>query len=287
MDQVTYRDGTWTEPASGRTLFYRMWRPTAPKLLLVILHGFAEHGGRYRALAEQLAARGLCVAIPDLWGHGRSRGPRGDLGELADTVRNVEDLTQRIFLEGLGTSQYAVFGHSFGGMLAIAWALQSPGAFDRLVVQSPLIDVAFPVPGWKTSLASWLAFWWPGFQFTLDLNAAWLCHDDEEVRAYTTDSLVHNAMSAGTYRSITRWQQQIRTRPADVQASTLLLCGSDDRVVSVAAALRWFEGLTAPKRSMVFPGCFHELHHEPVCADVAALAVGWVLTPEVPGQGAG
>jgi alpha-beta hydrolase superfamily lysophospholipase len=208
---------------------------------------------------------------------------RGHLGDLTDAIRDIEGLTRHVFLPRAGTQRYAVFGHSFGGMLAIAWALQSPDAFDRLIVQSPLIDVAFPVPRWKTTLARWLASWCPQFQFYLDLNAEWLCRDAEEVRAYRDDPLVHNAMSAGTYQSIKHWQRQIQTRPAEIRARVLLLCGSDDRVVSVAAATEWFQGLTAAKRSVVFAGCLHELHHEPVRSEAAQLVSEWVLG--VPGRG--
>ena len=280
MAGVSYAEGSWLEPASRRRLAYRLWRPATPRALLIIVHGFAEHGGRYAALAEALAARGFCVGVPDLWGHGRSGSMRGALGELADCVRDVEGMMHAVFLPQSGFERYAVFGHSFGGLLAIVWALCSPGAFRRLAVLSPLLDTAFPLPRWKTRLAWWLASWWPACRFHLNLDAAALSHDPAVVQAYRHDPLVHNAMSAGTYRSLTQWQRQVLARPADVRASALLLCGAEDRVVSVAAATRWFGGLTGEKRCVVFPGCFHELHHEPVRDEVVRLIAEWVQAGE-------
>ena len=80
---VSYAKGAWTEPASNKSLGYRVWRAQHPQALVVILHGFGEHSGRYASLAASLAEQGLSVAAPDLWGHGRSVGRRGDLADLA------------------------------------------------------------------------------------------------------------------------------------------------------------------------------------------------------------
>jgi alpha-beta hydrolase superfamily lysophospholipase len=271
-------EGEWVEPASHRRLAYRLWRPVAPRALLVIVHGFAEHGGRYAVLAQMLADHGICVGVPDLWGHGRSGGSRGGLGELADCIRDLDGLTRSVFLPHAGRERYAVLGHSFGGLAAVVWALRAPATFRRLIVQSPLIDVASPLPPWKTTFAWSLAGWWPACPFHLDLDVSALSHDPEVVEAYRRDPLVHNAMSAGTYRSLKRWQREVMARPADVHAAVLLLCGAEDRVVSIEAARRWFDGLTGEKRSVVFPGGFHELHHEPVRDEVARLIAEWVLS---------
>ncbi|OGX29056.1 MAG: hypothetical protein A3B78_03410 [Omnitrophica WOR_2 bacterium RIFCSPHIGHO2_02_FULL_67_20] len=277
MAEVSCAEGVWVEPASRRRLAYRWWRPANPRELLVIVHGFAEHGGRYAAVAEALAARGVCVGAPDLWGHGRSGGARGVLGELADCVRDLEGMTNAVFLPRAGLARYAVFGHSFGALAAIVWALRSPQAFHRFVAQSPLIDVAFPLPYWKTALARSLAGWWPSCRFHLGLDAQALSRDPAVVQAYRRDPLVHHAMSAGTYRSLKRWQREVERRPAEVRASVLLLCGAEDRIVSIEAARRWFGGVTAEKRCEVFPGCFHELHHEPVRDEVVRLIADWVF----------
>ncbi|MEK7746580.1 MAG: polyprenyl synthetase family protein [Elusimicrobiota bacterium] len=47
--------------------------------------------------------------------------------------------------------------------------------------------------------------------------------------------------------------------------------------VSVEAARRWFERLRCVKRSVLFPGCYHELHHEPVRDEVLQLVHDWTL----------
>ena len=277
-------EGQWVEPASGRRLAYRLWQPPQPQVLVVVVHGFAEHGGRYAAMAEALAARGIAVGVQDLWGHGRSGGSRGELGRLEDCARDLQGMTEAVLLPRSGAGRYAVFGHSFGGMAAIVWALQAPGAFQRMVLQSPLIDTGFQPPRWKTWLAGWLAGWWPRFQFYLDLDARALSHDPAVVRAYREDPLVHNAMSAGTYQSIKAWQRRILARPGDVRPAVLLLYGTGDRVVSIETAKQWYEGVVSEKRSVIFPDYFHELHHEAVRDDIIRLVADWVAADRPPGH---
>ena len=60
-------------------LFMRRWTPESQKTVaeLVIIHGYAEHGGRYREFAHAMAAQGIQVLAVDLRGHGHSDGIRG------------------------------------------------------------------------------------------------------------------------------------------------------------------------------------------------------------------
>src|SRR5918912_1459829 len=47
-----------------------------PARLVVLVHGYGEHIGRYAHVAEALVARGSAVVGPDHIGHGRSAGER-------------------------------------------------------------------------------------------------------------------------------------------------------------------------------------------------------------------
>ena len=47
-------------------LVWNSWTPAAPKAVMVIIHGLAEHGGRYRDTAEFFSGKGLAVYTCDL-----------------------------------------------------------------------------------------------------------------------------------------------------------------------------------------------------------------------------
>ena len=269
-------EGVWRAPSSTRRLFYRWWKPATSRTALVILHGFAEHSGRYHAMANALGAHGISVLAPDLWGHGRSDGPRGHCPDLAQLADDLDAFVSDVALAPGDQTRYALFGHSFGGLVAIGMALRQPQALRRLVVQSPLLDVGFPVPWWTRTLGNILAAVWPTVSLPMHLDANALSHDRAIVDAYRTDPLIFGTMSAGTYRAMRRAQREALANVRDITQPTLVLCGAADRIISVAAAQHWCEQLRCEKRSVIFPECAHELHHESVKDEVFRVIREWV-----------
>lgn len=90
---------------------------------VVLVHGWGLHGGVWRDLAARLA-RSFRVLIPDLPGHGRSRGAHtsASLTGLAD------DLSRRL------TEPAIWIGWSLGAFVALAAARNRPQAVSRLAL---------------------------------------------------------------------------------------------------------------------------------------------------------
>lgn len=274
---VAVTEHLWTAPGGGdRRYHYRTWRPEQSRGLLVILHGFGEHGGRYAPVAERLAAGGWTIVVPDLWAHGSSGGLRGDLADLDAVIHELRTLVEDVCLPASGHRAYAIYAHSFGGLLAIRWAVEDPGALARLVIQSPLIETAFHIPTWKISAAEMLAKLLPRFSFSMNIDVRALCRDAEVVRRYQADPAVHNRMSARTYVSTVRTRDAILRDAARLQVPVLLLLGSDDQVISTQAAEAWLAHVACDKRTRVFPGAYHELHFEPMKDDVLEAVARWL-----------
>jgi len=65
---------------SGRnnfSLYRQAWLPdAAPKAILLVVHGIAEHSGRYTNLVNYFVPKGYAVYSFDLRGHGKSDGKR-------------------------------------------------------------------------------------------------------------------------------------------------------------------------------------------------------------------
>ena len=76
---MEHHDGTFTA-TGGLMLYEQYWVPDAPpRAAFVLVHGYGEHGGRYRHLVSHLLDRDYTVHMFDLRGHGRSPGPRGHI----------------------------------------------------------------------------------------------------------------------------------------------------------------------------------------------------------------
>ncbi|MFI0485946.1 alpha/beta fold hydrolase [Actinomadura sp. 9N215] len=100
---------------------------------VVLLHGVAGHGARWRRMAERYLADRRVLA-PDLRGHGRSQH------EPPWTVeQHIADVLATLDLDGIERAD--VVGHSYGGMIALHLARAAPRRVRRLVLLDPAIGV--------------------------------------------------------------------------------------------------------------------------------------------------
>nr|WP_246490895.1 pimeloyl-ACP methyl ester esterase BioH [Chitinivorax tropicus] len=89
---------------------------------LVMLHGWAMHGGIWHGIAERLAEH-FCVHLVDLPGHGHS---------VAVEPFGLKAIADRIAAEFPWPVH--VLGWSLGGAVALRWALDQPHAINKLVL---------------------------------------------------------------------------------------------------------------------------------------------------------
>jgi len=94
---------------------------------LLLLHGFLGTGACWLPLMEKLRSHYRCISL-DLLGFGNSGKPmiRYDIAQEVAFVRQV--------VEALNLGTCYIMGHSFGGWVAAAYALQYPDAVSGLVL---------------------------------------------------------------------------------------------------------------------------------------------------------
>jgi 3-oxoadipate enol-lactonase len=114
-----------TSTLASSELLYFTERGSGPHLLLV--HGLMVTGEMFDPVIEHFAARHH-VIVPDLRGHGRSRG----LPLPYTAAQLASDLSR--LLDHLGIGSTTVLGYSHGGAIAQQLVLDYPGRCDRLVL---------------------------------------------------------------------------------------------------------------------------------------------------------
>ena len=251
---------TRTTP-DGTDLFTRVTAPDAtPRATVVLVHGIAEHGGRYDHVAEQFATAGIAVRRTDLRGFGRSSGTRAFVDRFDDYVADLAaDLTEARDA-GLPV---VLYGHSMGGLVALRYALSDHPTPDLVVLTAPAIGA--DVPAVKRGVAHVLSRIAPRFSLPNDLDGSHLA--DPLAHPRTTTRLGSEFMKA--MKETTGW---VRSGEVTPSMPTLVLHGAADPLVPppVTAPLGELDGV----ERILMPGLRHEVHNEgPEAVDIA---IRWI-----------
>jgi 2-succinyl-6-hydroxy-2,4-cyclohexadiene-1-carboxylate synthase len=121
---------------------------TLPPLLL--LHGWMGSCIDYAEIIESLRSRFYCIAI-DLPGHGQTEVIGGDLDySFINTAIGIIQL-----LDSLGIEKCSIAGYSFGGRLALYLALEFPGRFDNVMLESASVGLATEIDRQTRIIQDW------------------------------------------------------------------------------------------------------------------------------------
>ena len=146
----------------GSTLTAAVARPpkaSAPRPVLVVLHGTHGYAQEYLTLARELAADAGTVVVAACWFAGR-RGagvqsitpiecpgapPMADSANTPEALAAVEALVDAVrTLPGVRSSQVALLGHSRGGVAALYYALERGSDENSGIRALVLNSTAYP-----------------------------------------------------------------------------------------------------------------------------------------------
>jgi len=266
----------------GIELYWRSWQADSPTGVIVLVHGLADHSGRFEEIGQFLASGGWTVYACDLRGHGLSSdGHQAGRVHVDHFSDYANDLSAMISLAKQHHPDLPVIilGHSMGGLISLTYALNHPQELDGVVLSSPALGAhadAQP-PAVLNLLVRMLVHIKPRLLFPSDLNTGSISRDADVVRAYIDDPLVSEKVSARWYVEITKAIDDIQGRAAELKIPTLLMQSGDDRLVDPQAASNWAK--EAPKdllKLVVWDGFFHEMFNEPEKEKVYACVLEWL-----------
>ncbi|MFJ5380237.1 lysophospholipase [Cupriavidus sp. CER94] len=264
----------------GTELLLRTWLPDPqqfpePLGTVLLVHGLAEHSGRYPHVAAALCALGLRVRAYDHRGHGASGGPRmvvphpdsylDDLAEIHDAaVRQWHELP-------------IVLGHSMGGLVAARFATARVRPIRALILSSPAL--ALKLSNTMLTLHRVLLALVPHMRVPNPIDAHLLSHDPEVARAYRTDPLVQGSIRASVLESFLRGMAQAQADAPRLEVPMLMLVGGADRIVDPQGSRTFFGHAPEGLREMAwFETGFHEIFNEaePLRGAVFAALTDWL-----------
>lgn len=292
----------------GSTTFVRRWLPDGEvRAVLQIVHGMAEHGGRYERLAQNLTAAGFAVYAQDLPGHGRSVRNADELGHVADrdgwlltlsAINRVRELIQH----QLHDPAIFMLGHSMGSFLLQDYLVDHGHNLAGAVLSATTGDLG-PTRVIGLGLLQLEAFWY-GRQHRSalaelmsfkDFNrrfkpnrtpSDWLSRDEAEVDLYVADPLCGFRCSCGLWMDLltagANLSDPARLRRIAPGLPTLLIAGSADPVCRGEAGPRqlarsYREAGLRDVDVRIYEGARHELLNETCRDQVTSDLLEWLL----------
>ncbi len=258
----------------GTELLVRRWRPAGePWASVLIVHGLAEHSGRYEHVGRQMAEAGLAVEAYDQRGFGGSAGRRAYVDRWS---RNHDDLEDRLTAvrASAGGRPVVVFGHSVGGLIALGYAVAEPPRPlpDGLVLSAPALEST--IPAWKQALARLLGSVAPTRELRNELAGPLLSRDPAVGERYVADAANYHATTFHYGAEAIAEQARVRAALGRLTVPTLVHHGEEDRLVPTASSVPLAAVPAVTRRT--WPGLRHEIHNEPEGPVVIAAVIDWL-----------
>jgi alpha-beta hydrolase superfamily lysophospholipase len=259
-----------------KALQYQAWVPEQIKAVIVLVHGLADHSGRYKNLVDCLVPKGYAIWTYDQMGHGKSPGSRcyvnrfdelgHDLGQFIDLVKqNNPDVP--LFL----------VGHSMGALVCAAFAADHPQSVDGLALSGLVLKSGQSIPRLTLKLAGLLSTLtpWLGVQH-LDCSA--ISRDASVVEAYVKDPLVYTGkIPARMGVELLTAMGAVQSRLKDIILPVLLLHGAADRLAEPSSSQCMYDNVSSNDKELhLFPGCYHEVFNEPCHEFVIGVLSRWL-----------
>lgn len=196
-------------------VFVRKWTSAgsspAPRAVVHILHGMAEHCTRYEPIAERLVDQGYVVFGHDHRGHGYSVPQGGLLGHYADTNGWQLVIADALKVNEAIRKQYPdapiiILGHSMGSFITQGYLLQHGRTVQAVVLSGSTLNTPMAVrsarmlanleklrtgPKGRSNLIDLATF--SNYNRQISKNprttSDWLSRDEGEVDKYINDPL--------------------------------------------------------------------------------------------------
>lgn len=291
---------------SGHTIYAQELCPdTPPRAVIQIVHGVAEHMGRYEEVSRFLAAHGFLVCGEDHLGHGKTVED-GSYGFFAPedgwdlVVRDVRRLRE---LEGekYPSLPYFLLGHSMGSFLTRTYLIQYPGTLDGVILSgtgqepAPLVALGRALASLEcrrlgsqgvSPLVDALSLGSYNRRFRPNRTGAdWISSDPAAVDAYLADPLCRPKPTVSMFRDMMGGLQFI-AKPGNLRnmradTPVLFLSGEQDPVGGMGRGVRkvrqmFLDAGCTDVTLKLYPGGRHEMFHEVSQREVFEDLLAWL-----------
>lgn len=249
--------------------------PPIIKSVVVLVHGFGEHSGRYFTdIVPALLKMNTAVIGYDHIGHGNSGGKRGDCPSYGALLRLLHMVIAKVKALVPDTPIF-LYGHSMGGNLVLNYGIRSKADLKGIVASSPYLKLAFAPPNWKMKLGKALLGIFPHITLSSGIEPAGMSRIPQEVEYYMKDPLVHDKISPMYSFPVMEAGEWAIENAAQLGIATLLLHGTGDKITNYRATEQFHNNSSVSTLKLI-DGGYHELHKDTCSKEVILLITNWI-----------
>jgi acylglycerol lipase len=247
----------------GVELFRQGWLPDGdPRGVVLLCHGLGEHSGRYGTVVDALVPDGWAVHGLDHRGHGRSGGRRAHVRRYAAWLTDFDAFRRAVVALHPGAPVF-LLGHSMGGQIALAYALDHQADLAGLVLSAPaLANNAVP----KAAVGALRAIGKVAPTLRpVGIDASKISKNPRVYADYEADPLVHHGHpTLGLSTAIVGQFEVLPERARDLRVPVLMQHGTEDAIVDPLGFRRLASTCGSPDLTVHwYDGLWHEIYNEP------------------------
>jgi acylglycerol lipase len=262
---------------TGANIYYQHWQPESnPKAILLIVHGLAEHCGRYMNIVNHFVPLGYAVYGLDHVGHGKSEGTRVYVDKLADYTEPLK--TYFDMLRGWHPGKPVfILGHSMGGLIAAVYLLDHQDEFKGAIISAPAVKISDSISPVTLLMGKLLSNITPKAGL-LALDTGAVSSDPQVVSAYINDPLVYTGKTTARLAAeMLGGMQRVTAEVASLHIPMILVQGSADKLVDPDGARMLYDKASSMDKTLkIYTGFYHEVFNEPGRAQVLKDVEDWL-----------
>lgn len=261
----------------GTKLVCKCWKPIdPPKAVLFIVHGLGEHLGRYEEMANIFIENQIAVFAFDHRGHGQSEGKKGHAESIDQFVDDVEFTLMKcrnLFLE----IPIFLYGHSMGGQIVASFLDKVKSKeIKGAIISSAWFRIVNPPPHWQIKLIKKLKSFLPGFTQSNKIDPKKISSVKGEIELYQKDPLIHDKISLALFHALYHNGLKLAQHAQAAKIPVLVCHGDKDQITSKPGSEQYANNLGEKAEFKIWPGSFHEPHHDFEKEKVMRFYVDWV-----------
>lgn len=243
-------------------IYYQAWVPENSKAVIQVVHGFAEHSGRYMNVVNKLTPLGYAIYANDHRGHGKSEGKRNYV-DFFDQYIEDEKILYDLIKHKHSNLPIFMLGHSMGSMITLIFTERYESLLRGLILSGTGTGAGESISKSLKVIVKILSKIAPKKYINPGLKADKLSHDPEVVREYENDPLVN----ADKITIRLGWElmnnfEKFNSITANLKLPLLVQCGAEDSLIKGSEEILKNAFTMKDKTILIYKGLYHEVYNE-------------------------